>query len=116
MKANELQIINFLQKPRVRIVIPVYQRNYDWTTTECEELLKDIISVREENRSSQLKIYKTFIPVSLNVFILKTFLYLRTFKIVSIVQISYIRQWIFIKFIGTHAEYDKVDANTVEQF
>ncbi len=33
-----------------------------------------------------------------------------------IVQISYIRQWVFIKFIGTHAEYDKVDANTVEQF
>ncbi len=23
-----------------------------------------------------------------------------------IVQISYIRQWVFIKFIGTHAEYD----------
>lgn len=52
MKANELQIINFLQTPRVQFVIPVYQRNYDWTTTECEELLKDIISVREENRSS----------------------------------------------------------------
>lgn len=33
-----------------------------------------------------------------------------------IVQISYIRQWVFIKFIGTHAEYDKVDANTVVQF
>lgn len=52
MKANELQIINFLQTPRVQFVIPVYQRNYDWTTTECEELLKDIIAVREENRSS----------------------------------------------------------------
>jgi mRNA interferase HigB len=33
-----------------------------------------------------------------------------------IVQISYARQWVFIKFIGTHAEYDKVDANTVDQF
>lgn len=33
-----------------------------------------------------------------------------------IVQISYVRQWVFIKFIGTHAEYDKVDANTVDQF
>ncbi|MFC4871958.1 type II toxin-antitoxin system HigB family toxin [Negadavirga shengliensis] len=32
-----------------------------------------------------------------------------------IVQISYIRQWVFIKFIGTHAEYDKVDANTIDQ-
>jgi mRNA interferase HigB len=33
-----------------------------------------------------------------------------------IVKISYARQWVFIKFIGTHAEYDKVDANTVDQF
>ncbi|HSI76705.1 MAG TPA: type II toxin-antitoxin system HigB family toxin [Lunatimonas sp.] len=33
-----------------------------------------------------------------------------------IVQISYVRQWVFIKFIGTHAEYENVDANTVDQF
>lgn len=33
-----------------------------------------------------------------------------------IVQISYVRQWVFIKFIGTHAEYNKVDASTVEQY
>ncbi|MCE7054999.1 type II toxin-antitoxin system HigB family toxin [Algoriphagus sp. AGSA1] len=35
-----------------------------------------------------------------------------------IVQISYLRQWVFIKSIGTHSEYDydKVGANTVEQF
>ena len=33
-----------------------------------------------------------------------------------IVQISYVRQWVFIKFIGTHAEYNKVDANTIDQF
>jgi hypothetical protein len=39
MKANELQINNFLQAPNVQFVIPVYQRNYDWTNTECKELL-----------------------------------------------------------------------------
>lgn len=33
-----------------------------------------------------------------------------------IAQISYQKQWIFIRFIGTHAEYDKIDANTVEQY
>lgn len=42
MKANELQIINFLQTPRVQCVIPVYQWNYDWTPKECEELLKKL--------------------------------------------------------------------------
>lgn len=33
-----------------------------------------------------------------------------------IAQISYQKQWIFIRFIGTHAEYDKIDANIVEQY
>lgn len=52
MKANELQIINFLQAPNVQFVIPIYQRNYDWTITECRELLNDIIQVSAENRAS----------------------------------------------------------------
>lgn len=30
-----------------------------------------------------------------------------------IIQINYISQWIFIRFIGTHAEYDKIDASTI---
>ncbi|WP_087149380.1 type II toxin-antitoxin system HigB family toxin [Algoriphagus resistens] len=33
-----------------------------------------------------------------------------------IVQICYLRQWVFIKFIGTHSEYDKVDVPTVDLF
>lgn len=30
-----------------------------------------------------------------------------------IVKINYQRQWIFIRFIGTLTEYDKVDADTI---
>lgn len=52
MKANELQINSFLQVPNVQFVIPVYQRNYDWTITECRELLNDILSVETENRGT----------------------------------------------------------------
>lgn len=52
MKANELQINNFLQAPNVQFVIPVYQRNYDWTSTECKDLLDDIISVEIEDRGT----------------------------------------------------------------
>jgi len=52
MKANELQINNFLQAPNVQFVIPVYQRNYDWTNAECKELLNDIISVETDNRGT----------------------------------------------------------------
>jgi len=52
MKANELQINSFLQAPNVQFVIPVYQRNYDWTNAECRELLNDIISVETEKRGT----------------------------------------------------------------
>ncbi|EDZ5934083.1 type II toxin-antitoxin system HigB family toxin [Salmonella enterica] len=30
-----------------------------------------------------------------------------------IVSIAYQRGWMFIKFIGTHKEYDKIDAETI---
>ena len=33
-----------------------------------------------------------------------------------IVAVNYIYQRMYIKFIGTHAEYDRIDANTVNQF
>ncbi len=52
MKANELPLNNFLQAPNVQFVIPVYQRNYDWTTNECGELLNDIITVEQEERGT----------------------------------------------------------------
>jgi len=37
MKANELQINNFLQAPNVQFVIPVYQRNYDQRFSVCKK-------------------------------------------------------------------------------
>lgn len=52
MKANELQIITFLQAVNVQFVIPVYQRNYDWKNAECKELLNDIMSVETEDRGT----------------------------------------------------------------
>jgi mRNA interferase HigB len=30
-----------------------------------------------------------------------------------IVKFNYEKQWAFIRFIGTHAEYDKIDADTI---
>ena len=52
MKANELPINSFLQAPNVQFVIPVYQRNYDWTANECKELLNDIITIEQEERGT----------------------------------------------------------------
>ena len=45
MKANECRVELFLNKTKVKFVIPVYQRNYSWTKKQCEQLLKDIIEV-----------------------------------------------------------------------
>jgi mRNA interferase HigB len=33
-----------------------------------------------------------------------------------IAEINYRKEWLFIKFIGTHAEYDAIDAEKVNQF
>lgn len=30
-----------------------------------------------------------------------------------IVKFNYLKQWAFIRFIGTHSEYDNIDANTI---
>lgn len=33
-----------------------------------------------------------------------------------VVAIAYKMQWVYVKFIGTHAQYDAVDVETVDQF
>ena len=30
-----------------------------------------------------------------------------------VVQINYLRKWVFIRFIGTHGEYDMIDADKI---
>ncbi len=30
-----------------------------------------------------------------------------------VAKFNFEKQWIFIRFIGTHSEYDKIDANTI---
>ena len=43
MKANETKVDKFLATNETTFAIPVYQRNYDWTLTQCRQLLYDII-------------------------------------------------------------------------
>lgn len=45
MKANEVTLNNFLSQTKTQFIIPVYQRNYDWTEEQCRQLFYDIVEV-----------------------------------------------------------------------
>ena len=45
MKATETKVEDFLASNKTQFIIPVYQRNYDWTTGQCKQLLDDILEV-----------------------------------------------------------------------
>lgn len=49
MKANEVALTSFLSQNETQFIIPVYQRNYDWTEAQCLQLLHDIIDVGNKN-------------------------------------------------------------------
>ena len=52
MKAVEANLLKFLKKSS-QFVIPIYQRNYSWTATQCEQLWADLMRVgRDENISA----------------------------------------------------------------
>jgi len=48
MKATETRVEDFLSTTRTRFVIPVYQRNYDWTYEQCQQLFSDIVKVGQD--------------------------------------------------------------------
>jgi uncharacterized protein with ParB-like and HNH nuclease domain len=49
MKANETRVDKFLSNSETTFAIPVYQRNYDWTKVQCQQLFDDIILVGNQS-------------------------------------------------------------------
>jgi len=45
MKAAETRVDRFLASSETAFAIPVYQRNYDWTRVQCQQLFNDILAV-----------------------------------------------------------------------
>jgi len=45
MKANEINLNRFLSQSDTQFIIPVYQRNYDWSHHQCKQLLDDILEI-----------------------------------------------------------------------
>lgn len=52
MKANETKADKFLATNETTFAIPVYQRNYDWTLTQCKQLLHDIIETGKSDKTN----------------------------------------------------------------
>ncbi|MDZ7699902.1 MAG: DUF262 domain-containing protein [Deltaproteobacteria bacterium] len=45
MKASEINLNRFLSQSDTQFIIPVYQRNYDWSHSQCKQLLDDILEI-----------------------------------------------------------------------
>ncbi len=45
MKASEINLNRFLSQNDTQFIIPVYQRNYDWSHLQCKQLLDDILEI-----------------------------------------------------------------------
>ena len=59
MKATETTILKFIGGEDKVFIIPPFQRNYEWTTEQCEELFEDILKNNSiETQEGQLLLYK----------------------------------------------------------
>ena len=50
MQAHNNNIEEFLGSPKTVLVVPVYQRNYDWQNENCRQLFHDIIGIIKSNQ------------------------------------------------------------------
>lgn len=48
MKASEANLLTVLKAPH-QFVIPIYQRTYNWTKAQCQQLFSDILSVSRDS-------------------------------------------------------------------
>lgn len=88
-------------------------REYWRKNPETEQYLKTWFeTVAEANWKNPRDVKSTFANASILkdgrvVFNIKG----NSFRLVA--RINYQKEWLFIRFIGTHQEYDKIDANTI---
>jgi uncharacterized protein with ParB-like and HNH nuclease domain len=50
--ANKMKVEDFLGQNKTRFMIPVYQRNYDWSTPQCEKLFNDILTIGRNKKEN----------------------------------------------------------------
>jgi uncharacterized protein with ParB-like and HNH nuclease domain len=52
MEANQVKLNKFLAQNDTQFIIPVYQRNYDWTLLQCKQIFDDVIFVGSNENSA----------------------------------------------------------------
>lgn len=52
MQGQAQRLIDFFDGGKKRLVIPLYQRNYDWKTDNCNQLFDDLLSLHRDGRPS----------------------------------------------------------------
>jgi len=96
-----------------RIIAKKTLRKYWEKHSDCEQNLKTWYeTAKTANWTSPNEIKKTYASASILrdnrvVFSIKG----NSYRL--IVKFNYDRQWAFIRFIGTHTEYDKIEAETI---
>ena len=96
-----------------RIIAKRTLREFWERNSDSEQYLKTWYeTAKSSNWTSPAEIKKTYVNAS----ILKDSRVVFNIKGNSyrlIVKFNYERQWAFIRFVGTHAEYDKINASTI---
>jgi uncharacterized protein with ParB-like and HNH nuclease domain len=109
MIASQLQISTFLQAPNVQFVIPVYQRNYDWTHSECKQLLNDIIDVEKDKRGTHFIGSVVFIHEGIfNIGEVKELLIIDGQQRLTTINILYVALYRFAKENGKPNEAERI--------
>lgn len=54
MKASDVNILDFISGRNKVFIIPPFQRNYEWSTQQCEELFDDLIQAYKNDKSHYL--------------------------------------------------------------
>lgn len=52
MQGNKETIAHFLNNSNEQIIVPVYQRNYSWKQSNCDQLYDDLMQNIESNKES----------------------------------------------------------------
>lgn len=49
MLGQAMPLSDFIEGKKMQLIIPVYQRNYDWKTENCAQLLADLVKLKNSN-------------------------------------------------------------------